>query len=50
MYAYVAGSGYDIQSDFAKIPTSHNYFPAPQSFTLIREIFLFFYFDVTTMH
>ncbi|KAI8887306.1 hypothetical protein K501DRAFT_283410 [Backusella circina FSU 941] len=37
MYAYVAGAGYDIQSDLAKISTSHNYFPAPQSFTLIQS-------------
>jgi hypothetical protein len=37
MYAYVVGAGYDIQSDLAKIENSHNYFPAPQSFTLIRK-------------
>ncbi|KAI8886399.1 hypothetical protein K501DRAFT_331205 [Backusella circina FSU 941] len=37
MYAYVVGAGYDIQSDLDKISTSHNYFPAPQSFTLIQN-------------
>lgn len=37
MYFYVCGANYNIQDDFDLIPTSHNYFPAPQIFTLIRK-------------
>lgn len=41
MYFYLVGAGYDIQTDLAKIPSSQNQFPPPQSFTLIRKNYLF---------
>ncbi|KAI8359981.1 hypothetical protein BD560DRAFT_405100 [Blakeslea trispora] len=37
MQLYLTGSGYDYQSDLELIPSSHNYFPAPQPFTLIQS-------------
>ncbi|CAO3673290.1 unnamed protein product [Rhizopus stolonifer] len=37
MYFYLVGAGYDIQTDLAKIPSSQNQFPPPQSFTLIQN-------------
>lgn len=42
MYLYIVGAGYDIQSDLDLIPTALNFFPVPQSFTLIRKSFLLF--------
>ncbi|KAI8056511.1 uncharacterized protein B0P05DRAFT_559973 [Gilbertella persicaria] len=36
MYLYLVGSGYDYQSDLALISSRHNFFPVPQSFTLIQ--------------
>lgn len=41
MYMYIVGAGYDIYKDLDLIPTEHNFFPAPQSFTLIRMLFYF---------
>ncbi|KAI9358973.1 hypothetical protein BD770DRAFT_442690 [Pilaira anomala] len=37
MYMYIVGAGYDIYTDLNLIPTEHNFFPAPQSFTLIQN-------------
>lgn len=37
MYFYIVGANYDIQSDLDLIPSSHNFFPAPQPFTLIQS-------------
>lgn len=36
---YIIGADLDLQNDLDLIPTEHNFFPAPQSFTLIRESF-----------
>lgn len=50
MYFYIVGANYDIQSDLDLIPSSHNFFPAPQPFTLIRtyiaDLDKHFLFDV----
>lgn len=33
---YIIGAGLDLQTDLDLIPTENNFFPIPQSFTLIR--------------
>lgn len=40
VYMYIVGADLDLQTDLALIPTEHNFFPIPQSFTLIRMFFL----------
>ncbi|KAI8095728.1 hypothetical protein BDF21DRAFT_406581 [Thamnidium elegans] len=37
VYMYIVGAGYDIYTDLDLIPTDHNFFPAPQPFTLIQN-------------
>ncbi|CAO3615144.1 unnamed protein product [Mucor hiemalis] len=37
MYFYIVGANYDIQTDLDLIPSAHNFFPAPQPFTLIQN-------------
>lgn len=41
VYMYIVGAGYDIYTDLDLIPTDHNFFPAPQPFILIRNVFFF---------
>ncbi|KAI7888208.1 uncharacterized protein EV154DRAFT_518291 [Mucor mucedo] len=37
MYMYIVGADLDLQTDLDLIPTEHNFFPAPQPFTLIQN-------------
>lgn len=38
MYFFLVGADQDYQADLALIPTLHNYYPAPQVFTLLRKV------------
>jgi hypothetical protein len=38
MYFFIVAADYDYQADLDLIPTKHNFFPAPQIFTLLRKV------------